>query len=416
MKDKPRLAPKLGYKMTEIGEIPEEWETVRLGEVAKVFSGASAPQKGEYFEKGTFPFVRVSDLAVNKRTNNLTKVKDYVNERALKELNLVKANRGTLVFPKSGAAIENNNRALLGTDAFVVSHLAAVYPAKEKASNTFLYYLSCMVDMTNYSNSPGYPTLKVSTIKEMLIPLPPLPEQQKIAEILSAVDEAIQKTEEIIQKTQELKKGFMQQLLTRGIGHTKFKQTEIGEIPEEWAVKTIEQTCEILDSQRIPLNEETRKGMKGNIPYYGANGLLDYISDHIFDDKLILIAEDGGYFEDYQNRPIAYLVEGKCWVNNHAHVLKVRENGFVTEYIFYTLEHRNILPFIKGSTRSKLNQKDLRSIRIPVPSSSEEQQKIAEILSTVDEKIEVERQRREKLEELKKGLMQVLLTGKVRVR
>lgn len=200
-------------------------------------------------------------------------------------------------------------------------------------------------------------------------------------------------------------KGKTKQILKPG-----YKQAEIGEIPEEWVVKTIEQTCEILDSQRIPLNEETRKGMKGNIPYYGANGLLDYISDHIFDDELILIAEDGGYFEDYQNRPIAYLVAGKCWVNNHAHVLKVRENGFVTKYIFYTLEHRNILPFIKGSTRSKLNQKDLRSIRIPVPSSSEEQRKIAEILSTADEAIQKTDEIIQKTRELKKGLMQQLLT------
>ncbi len=189
-----------------------------------------------------------------------------------------------------------------------------------------------------------------------------------------------------------------------------YKLTEIGEIPEEWETKTIEQTCKILDSQRVPLNEETRKDMKGNIPYYGANGVLDYINDHIFDDRLILIAEDGGYFEDYQNRPIAYIVEGKCWVNNHAHVLKVRENGFVTDYVFYSLEHRNILPFIKGSTRSKLNQKDLRSIPIPVPLSIEEQQKIAEILSTADEAIHKTDDVIRKTQELKKGLMQRLLT------
>jgi type I restriction enzyme S subunit len=189
-----------------------------------------------------------------------------------------------------------------------------------------------------------------------------------------------------------------------------YKQTEVGEIPEEWDMTEIESICDILDSQRIPLNEEVRRTMKGEIPYYGANGLVDHVNDYIFEGKLILVAEDGGYFDEYTTRPIAYLVNGKCWVNNHAHVLKVREgDGYSTEYIFYSLEHRNLMPFIKGSTRPKLNQKELREIPIPIPPLPE-QKKIASILSTVDDAIQKTDEIIAKTERLKKGLMQRLLT------
>lgn len=190
--------------------------------------------------------------------------------------------------------------------------------------------------------------------------------------------------------------------------------TAIGEIPEEWEVERIDKICDILDKRRIPLNKETRKGMKGDIPYYGANGLLDYVNDYIFDDKLILMAEDGGHFGEYAFRPIAYMVEGKCWVNNHAHVLKVLEDqGFLTEYVLYSLEHRNIIPWIVGSTRGKLNQKDLRSIPVPVPSFSE-QKKIASVLSTVDDAIQKTDEIIAKSRQIKKGLMQQLLTKGIR--
>ena len=187
----------------------------------------------------------------------------------------------------------------------------------------------------------------------------------------------------------------------------KYKDTSIGEIPVDWSLKNIEETCEILDNKRVPLNKEQREKMKGYIPYYGANGVVDHINDYIFEDNLILIAEDGGYFDEYMHRPIAYLIHGKSWVNNHAHVLKVIEPND-TSWIYYSLVNKNIIPFIKGGTRSKLNQTDLRQIAIPIPPCPE-QKKIADILTTVDEAIEKATQIIKKAKELKKGLMQRLL-------
>lgn len=187
----------------------------------------------------------------------------------------------------------------------------------------------------------------------------------------------------------------------------KFKKTEIREIPVDWGIGTINECCEILDSQRVPLNDAQRRIMRGPFPYYGANGLIDHVNDYLFDDDLILMAEDGGYFDEYRTRPIAYMVTGKCWVNNHAHILKAKE-GWDQKWIYYSVVHKNILPYIAGGTRSKLTQADLKAIQIPAP-PLQEQTKISKILSTVDRAIEKIGEVIEKTKQLKKWLLHELL-------
>ncbi|KOP78166.1 hypothetical protein AMS59_13805 [Lysinibacillus sp. FJAT-14745] len=187
-----------------------------------------------------------------------------------------------------------------------------------------------------------------------------------------------------------------------------YKMTELGEIPKEWELRKIDELCKILDSERKPLSKAERTLIRGEIPYYGANGIVDRINDYIFDEKLILLAEDGGHFHEYRNKPIAYKIEGKSWVNNHAHVLLPIESKSY-DWIFYNLVHKNILNYINGGTRSKLNQSELKIISIPYP-SIEEQETISSILSIVDEQIDETEQLIEKTKELKKGLMYQLLT------
>ena len=162
-------------------EEAKKWEGRRLGEVCEIFSGSSAPQDEKYFENGKYPFVRVRDLGRYGRTNNLANIKDCVNDSAMKKLNLVKAEKGTILFPKSGAAITTNNRAILGIDAFIVSHLAALKSKEGIADNHFIYYWLCLVDMVQYMENPGYPSLKLSTISRISIPMPPLNLQNRIA-------------------------------------------------------------------------------------------------------------------------------------------------------------------------------------------------------------------------------------------
>ena len=123
----------------------------------------------------------------------------------------------------------------------------------------------------------------------------------------------------------------------------------------------VEECCEILDSQRKPITESER--VPGMYPYYGANGIQGTINQYIFDDKLVLVAEDGGHFGS-KTKPIAYLVNGKCWVNNHAHVLRTKK-GFLAEYICYSLMFYKIEGYINGATRQKLTQAALRKLIIP---------------------------------------------------
>ena len=156
--------------------------------------------------------------------------------------------------------------------------------------------------------------------------------------------------------------------------------------------------CEILDSKRIPITASNRKS--GMYPYYGANGIQDYVDDYIFDDELVLLAEDGGYFGS-TDKPIAYRVSGKCWVNNHAHVLKPQKCLDV-DYLCYSLMFRDVSNIVNGATRQKLTQADMKEIEIPLL-SLEEQLVIVKKLNKVFELISLRKQQFSKLDELLKS-------------
>ena len=153
----------------------------------------------------------------------------------------------------------------------------------------------------------------------------------------------------------------------------------------------VEDCCEILDSMRVPITSSDRE--EGKYPYYGANGIQDYIADYIFDDELVLLAEDGGNFGS-KERPIAYRVSGKCWVNNHAHVLKPKE-GLNVDYLCYSLMFYKVDGMINGATRQKLTQSAMRKMQIPIR-SIEEQKYIVDELNRII-KIKEQREKEKKL-------------------
>ena len=140
----------------------------------------------------------------------------------------------------------------------------------------------------------------------------------------------------------------------------------------------LEDCCEILDSMRVPITAADRE--EGPYPYYGANGVQDHVASYLFDDELVLLAEDGGNFGS-KERPIAYRVSGKCWVNNHAHVLKPRA-GMDVDYLCYSLMFYNTDGLVNGATRQKLTQATMRKMLIP-ERSIEEQKRIVDQLNRV---------------------------------
>jgi type I restriction enzyme S subunit len=170
----------------------------------------------------------------------------------------------------------------------------------------------------------------------------------------------------------------------------------------EWTVSSIDELCDILNNIRKPVTSTNRTA--GPYPYYGASGIIDFIDKFLFDERLLLIGEDGAKWGAYDNT--AFLVEGKYWVNNHAHVLKpIRIDEKLLESYLVKLD---LNPYITGAAPPKLTLRKLKEIPVPVPSTTEEQQKIASCLSSLDEVIELHTQKLELLQEHKKGLLQNL--------
>ena len=161
---------------------------------------------------------------------------------------------------------------------------------------------------------------------------------------------------------------------------------------------SLEMVCDILDSQRVPITASERT--KGDYPYYGANGVQDYVADFIFDDELVLLAEDGGNFGS-KDRPIAYRVSGKCWVNNHAHVLKPKKCIDV-DYLCYSLMFYDTTGIVNGATRQKLTQAAMRQMTIPMV-SMDEQKEIVLKLNKVENLISQRKEQLNKLDELVKS-------------
>lgn len=162
-----------------------------------------------------------------------------------------------------------------------------------------------------------------------------------------------------------------------------------------YPIKKLGDVADFLDSRRKPVKECDR--IIGPYPYYGANGLQGWINDFLFDENLILLAEDGGHF-DNPDRGVAYKISGKTWVNNHAHVIKPKE-GVDLDYLCRVLENYDLTPWITGTTRGKLTKGGASEILIPLPPLAE-QRRIASILDQADELRQKRQQAIEKLDQL----------------
>ena len=158
---------------------------------------------------------------------------------------------------------------------------------------------------------------------------------------------------------------------------------------EEWKEYKLGEVVNILDFKRIPLSLAERNKRKGSFPYYGAQGIIDYIDDYIFDGTYLLIAEDGENLKS-KKQNIAQLAHGKYWVNNHAHI--VESNGIADiRYLCYILNNKDLSGYITGSAQPKLNQANLSAISIVLPSLNLQKQ-IADFISLFDNKIELNKQ------------------------
>ena len=177
---------------------------------------------------------------------------------------------------------------------------------------------------------------------------------------------------------------------------------------EEWKEYKLGEVVNILDSKRVPLSSKERSTRQGCYPYYGAQGIIDYIDDYLFDGTYLLIAEDGENLKS-QKQNVAQLASGKYWVNNHAHILESNGESDI-RYICYLLNTLDLSGYITGSAQPKLNQANLVKISIKLP-PLELQKYIADYLSVIDDKIEVNRKINENLEQQAQALFKSWLAG-----
>jgi restriction endonuclease S subunit len=203
------------------------------------------------------------------------------------------------------------------------------------------------------TGSAGQRRVPVHFLANLNVPLPPLPEQRRIAAILDKADELRAKRRAALKKLDELAQSIFLDMF--GDPATN---------PKGWPVKRIDEITECLDRLRRPVTESDRKS--GNVPYYGANGQQGWIDTALFNEPLVLVAEDGGYF-DTPERGVAYRIDGPAWVNNHAHVLRAIPGQVETEFLHRALRHFNFLPFISGTTRAKLTQGQLSTVKLGIP-------------------------------------------------
>ena len=196
--------------------LPDGWRWARLGEVCRVFAGSAAPQGDQYFsDDGPF-FFRVSDLGQHGRTTELAQARDRLSPLALDEKSLVMAKRGSVLFPKSGAAIALNHRALLAVDGYIVSHLMALEPGDDVLSE-YIYLAICMIDMMAYGDNAGYPSLKQSSVERINIPIPPFAEQRRIADMVITIAKARTAAEEQLRMIDSLPAAIWYDTLKRSV-------------------------------------------------------------------------------------------------------------------------------------------------------------------------------------------------------
>lgn len=405
----------------------------QLGEVlASIIGGGTPSRKNEEFYKGDIPWVTVKDLIQLR----IDKAQEYITEEAV-------INSASNVIPKGTVIVATRmalGKAVMNSvDVAINQDLKALIPDKDKMDPEFL--LHTMIGNANAIQSMGSGTtvkgIRLEQLKSLPVFIPTLTEQRKIADILNTIDNAISKTEDIIQQTEKVKKGLMQQLLTKGIGHTRFKQTEIGEIPEEWEVKN-------LDDYKQNANDVLRTGPFGSslksehfqsqgIPVINIFNLGDAVFDtselfYVSKDKALslssyVVKENDILFSRVADigRSVVVPSFANGWVmSSNLMRIRVDTSKIVPQFLYYQIINgpfvrKQLTAITNNAGRPTVNSKVLMDLGFPTPPIAE-QKKVVDILESVNLKIVQEKSKLMQLKNLRKGLMQVLLTGKVRVK
>lgn len=392
-------------KQTEIGLIPDDWEVKRLGEIAFLKSGKTIDFSTT--KEGIYPCYGGNGIR--------TYISFYSYDGA---------------FPIIGRQGELCGNVQYANGKFYATEHAVVCTPNSNVDSKWLYYQLINADINKYKTGNAQPGISVDKINnEVCIPLPPLPEQQRIAKALSDVDSLISTTEKLLQKKKNIKQGTMQELLTgkkRLPGFAKstnYKQSELGPIPEDWEVKSLN---EYIDDFIVPMRDKPTD-LTGQIPWCR---IEDFDGKYLSESK----TNQGVSLETIKKMnlkifPVNTLLVscsanlGKCaivskeLITNQTFIGLVPNKTVNVEYLFYKMsfEESRLNEMATGTTISYLSREQFEKYEITTPPTEEEQTAIANVLSSMDKEIETLNTKLEKYRNLKTAMMQQLLTGKIRL-
>lgn len=420
--------------------VPDGWSKPRLKEVVTHFQNGYAFSAKGYVESG-IPIISMGSIQLDgqfKKVNSKLKFWDSGKKEELSRY-LVKPCDLIMAMTDVTPTMELIGRSCIvkgESEYFLNQRVGLISFDEDEISKEYFSYYTNFNEWRSYcigsSGLGAQANLGTSQILDGFVTLPPLPEQQKIAKILTSVDDVIEKTQAQIDKLKDLKTGMMQELLTHGIGHTEFKDSPVGRIPAEWEIVRINELVTKVGSGVTP---------KGGSKAYVSTGIPLIRSQNVHSDGLRLDNVSFITYEQHQKmkgsqlQPKDVLLNitgasiGRCYylpdnftegnVNQHVCIIRLKQE--VISHVFLTLllngqlGQSQIMSLQAGGNREGLNFQQIREIKLPLP-SLEEQTKISNALSSVERKIQIKEAKLSAVMKTKKALMQDLLTGKVRVK
>lgn len=412
-----------GYKDTEIGVIPVEWEVKQIKDFSIIATGNTPPTKDVDNYGNDYAWITPTDIGKKKDI--------YCGERSLSVQGYSKARQlpKDTVLITSIASIGKN--AILRVQGACNQQINAILPSNNHISEYVYYWFENNINtVMSLAGQTAVLMINKTDFSKIKIPLPPLKEQEKIADILSTADSKIDAVALQIEKAEILKKGILQKLLSEGIGHSEFKDSELGKIPDSWEVVKLEDISDFITKGATPTTygfdwEET------GIPFLRS----ECVSDNGLVMKAAMFISDEAHKHmnrsEIKNGDLLMTITGNVGrvillqddisignINQHIARIRIRsnqvDNKFIYQYLSQDKYRLNYYKITTGQAYPQISLKQVRNSIVPLPPLKEQKQ-IADILSTADEKLEVLSAKKEKYETLKKGLLQKLLSGEVRV-
>ncbi|MDY0402428.1 restriction endonuclease subunit S [Sulfurovum sp.] len=388
---------KQGYKQTKVGIIPEDWEIVKLGKLTTVETGKTPLRSNKQFwDNGTINWATTTEV----NETYIVSTNEKITNQAVAELKMKILPINTILLAMYGQGKTRGKVALLRIESTINQAFASIKPNKNYSTNFIFNYLDKSYEkIRDLSHGSNQDNLNLDIVKALQIPLPPLKEQEKIAEILTTWDEAITKQTELLEAKELQKKALMQKLLSGEVRFDGFS--------DEWEEVRLGEICDIKKGEQ--LNKDTLEN-DGEFPVI--NGGIEpsgFTDDWNTEANTITISEGGnscGYVNFLQN---------KFWSGGHCYTLLNLQIDKIFLYQFLKYNQHNIMKLRVGSGLPNIQKSTIEKFTINKP-SFKEQQKIAEVLSLADDEIHLLKNELEELKLQKKGLMQKLLTGEVRVK